>query len=513
MRYLVHSVSRKRLLGCGLLLTQVLAHAALVPFAVAQEQEPNLDLLVFDAVPLNVEPSVDAAAAALVATGAQPPYQASELVIPPRDNPQPVTVAIQQQVLQSLTEEETAAITDIERREAQLKQMEQSGDAYSNELAEVLMDLATDYESAGDFLGAQTLYERANHIVRVNYGLFSAEQIPVVKRMFNNYLMSGDLYAADQQQEYLYYLQRKIHGDDTANLIPPLQEYAEWNVQAFLSYVPAALPSPATETDTAEQASVPPPPPPSNTVPDLLTFRIQHLLNAQLLYQQLIELLLATTHRSDPRLPEAERSLAVTSYLFATQAVMMDPSIDAQTGLYTDMPMRRSGYSEGRKSLERRISYLQQNTSTSPAELAHARLELVDWMIATHTRSDFAKVFNGAYGDYVASGATAEQVASIFYPPLPIQVPTFIIRPYTRQGLGIPIEAALKYQGYIDVEYGVSKIGDSLSPKILYRTPETPDAVEEVLLRSLRRAEFRPRMKDGELVDDDRITARYYYAY
>lgn len=509
MRHLAPSVSCNRLLGCGLLLTHMLAQAVLIPSAFAQEQELDLDLLVFDAVPLNVNVE---SAAAVPATAEQPPYQASELVIPPRDNPLPVTVAIQQQVLQSLTEEETAAVADIERRQAQLKQLEQSGDAYSNELAEVLMDLAADYESTGDFLGAQTLYERANHVIRVNYGLFSAEQIPVIKRMFNNYLMSGDLYAADQQQEYLYYLQRKIHGDDTAQLIPPLQEYAEWNVQAFLSYVPAALPSPPAEGETAEQAPVPPPPA-SNTVPDLLTFRIQHLLNAQLLYQQLIDLLLATTHRSDPRLPAAERSLAVTSYLFATQAVMMDPTIDAQTGLYTDMPMRRSGYSEGRKSLERRISYLQQNASTSPAELAHARLELVDWMIATHTRSDFSKVFTNAFAEYVASGATAEEVADIFYPPLPIQVPTFIIRPYTRQALGIPVEAALKYQGYIDVQYGVSKIGDSLSPKVLYRSPETPDAVEETLLRSLRRAEFRPRMKDGELVDDDKITARYYYAY
>jgi len=101
--------------------------------------------------------------------------------------------------------------------------------------------------------------------------------------------------------------------------------------------------------------------------------------------------------------------------------------------------------------MERRIEYLEKNESTPPADLARARLELADWMIATHSRSDFVEVFTNAYTEYVASGASAEEIDTIFHPPLPVEVPTFLIRPHSRLSLGIPVEAALQYRGYIDV--------------------------------------------------------------
>lgn len=495
--------------GCGLLL---LASLFCMP-AFAQDKQPNLDLLVFDAVPLALSP---ADPATTPQAAGQPPYQASEVVTPPRTDPKPVAIAMHEQAQKVMPPAASADAADIQRREAMVKDMELSGDAYANGLSEVLLDLAGDYESIGDLLKARELYERANHVTRVNKGLFSVEQIPIIERLFNNYLMSGDLVAADQQQEYLYYLQRKVHAGDDANLINPLQKYAEWNVQAFLSYLPPALPESVTApAGDAAAAEAPTPAPVASAVPDMVTFRIQHLINAQALYQQLIDLLLATTHHTDPRLPEAEHSLAVTSYLFAMQAPMIDPAMlsSSDAGFYSQMPMQRMGYTEGRRSMERRIEYLEQNESTPPADLARARLELADWMIATHSRSDFVEVFTNAYNEYVASGASAEEIDTIFHPPLPIEVPTFLIRPHSRLSLGIPVEAALQYRGYIDVEYGVSKIGDSLSPKILFRTPETPEAVEEVLLRSLRRAEFRPRMQNGELLDNDKITARYYYTW
>ena len=96
---------------------------------------------------------------------------------------------------------------------------------------------------------------------------------------------------------------------------------------------------------------------------------------------------------------------------------------------------------------------------------------------------------------------------------LPASLPSIVPQRFTRASFGLPADAALQYRGFIDVEFLINKIGESMSPELLYRSPDTPDAVAETLLRSIRRAQFRPRMLDGKLVEDDRITLRYYYTY
>ena len=101
----------------------------------------------------------------------------------------------------------------------------------------------------------------------------------------------------------------------------------------------------------------------------------------------------------------------------------------------------------------------------------------------------------------------------MFHPVLPVQLPSVVPLYYTRESFGISPDVALEYRGFIDMEFGISKIGDSMSPKVLYRSPETPDDVVDVLTRLIRRAQFRPRLVDGKLVADDRVTLRYYYTY
>jgi hypothetical protein len=514
-------LSRRILLASSLLLLQT---------AIAQAQDFTPELLIFDPVPLRIEaPAVDVgsaaasilpsdAAAATQAAGRpdnQPPYQATELLPLPRTNPLPVKAALEQQTLRLLGNADRVSAEDIARAEASLKQLEQAGNAYANALPEVLMDLATAYESTGDFLKAQSYLDRANHLTRVNSGLFSLDQVPVVQRIFKNALVRGDLLAADQQQEYLYFLLLKAYGKGSAELIAPLQEYARWNMQAFKTYAPAALPvAPLSGTDALTDTPVAEVP--AATVMDMAQFRIQHLINAQFIYKQLIDLLLTHAGNADPRLAEAQRLLAVNSYLFATQSLANESVLnESLQGAYYDgsQSLHLAGFSDGRKALERRIETLQQNDSTTPTELARSRLELVDWMIATRTRADFANIFTAAYEQYSAAGAHADELTALFDPPLPPEVPTFMVYPNTRQAFDLATDVALQYRGFIDVEYGLSRIGESQSPKILYVTPDTPEPLTAILLRAIRRGQFRPRMRDGELVANDKITARYYYTY
>src|SRR5690606_16912641 len=149
------------------------------PLVYAQEESVNFDLLIFDAVPLAIQP---AAPAADSAPAADATYQATELATLPRSNPRSVAALVRlyaNPVAPALADTPIdTSLVDVARYEAALKELEQKGDAYALQLTESLMDLATSYENSGDYVKALPLYERANHVTRVNHGLFSLEQVP-----------------------------------------------------------------------------------------------------------------------------------------------------------------------------------------------------------------------------------------------------------------------------------------------------------------------------------------------
>lgn len=498
-----------------------IACSLLAPYVVAADK-PDLTLLLFDPVPLVIaepaespqpQPATDSAPLADT-----PPYPSEELVPAPRNNARPIHAVLGSLAQVATQEVGDTVAADIARYEASLKTLEQQADgggAYSMALPEALMGLAAAYEKSGDFAKALTLYERASHIIRVNTGLFSLEQENVVVRIINNHLARGDIMAADEQQQYLYYLRRKAHSVDNPLLINAMQDFARWNLQAF-NYYFGAQPMTVTMNNGTDATGTDAAAAPVTAIDDTGEFALRHLFNAQIIYQQISNLLLDRFGITDPRLPDNERQLAVTNYLFATNVIIRgSSSLDGMTQGFDapELSIRRLGYGEGRSSMERRVAYLRNTPGTSATDLVRAQLELVDWMITTRSRNDIQSTFRQAYNDYVASGATPEEIAAMFNPLVPVQLPSFVPLYFSRESFGIAPDTALEYRGFIDMEFGISKIGDSMSPKMLYRSPDTPDEVVDLLTRMLRRAQFRPRVVDGQMVADDRVTLRYYYTY
>jgi hypothetical protein len=480
--------------------------------------------LVFDAVPLSTPATTQPLPSAqalgnpaatniqLFAGGEQAPYFTQELASLPTHNPLPVQVAVQQLATDDVTASANEA--DIARYETDLKelQLQEHSNAYAEPLTETLLGLATAYETQGNYAAALPLYEQAKHITRVNHGLFSTEQEPIIHRMFNNYLRQGDLVKADEQQAYLFYLQRKIHGESSPNLIPALQTFAEWNIQAFNTDLTAPLVA-TTRNQAATADSAPITNTTALTIPDLLNFKTQHVITAQFLYLQLLQLLDAHFGASDPRLPATEQAFAVSTYLATNHLMLVDELSTPVASNFDQLPLKTYSFSEGRRALERRSNYLKQIASTAPADLAASRLDIIDWMIATRNRSDIPELFTSAYAEMQATGASAAELDAVFNPALPKAVPSFLVEAYSRQALGIAADSALAYQGYIDVKYSLNALGETTSPQLLFKTQDTPDKVVAILMRQLRYGQFRPRLHAGEVIALDTVYARYYYAY
>jgi hypothetical protein len=120
----------------------------------------------------------------------------------------------------------TAAPLEGDNYQRQVSELELQGGPYSDALAEPLVGLGRFYQNSGDPEQAQRLYRRALHIVRVNDGLYSERQIPILRELLNGYRASGEWETLDERYDYYF----RLYGNGQ----PP---YSNVRLQASLGYM------------------------------------------------------------------------------------------------------------------------------------------------------------------------------------------------------------------------------------------------------------------------------------
>lgn len=118
--------------------------------------------------------------------------------------------------------------------ERQLLEMEQLGGPYAASLAEPLAALARLQEQQGNLLQSRRLYERALHLVRVNEGLYSERQIPILQQLFGAYRQAGDMQTLDMRYDYYFRLYGAGQAPYTALRLGATLEYLRWQREALL---------------------------------------------------------------------------------------------------------------------------------------------------------------------------------------------------------------------------------------------------------------------------------------
>jgi hypothetical protein len=110
--------------------------------------------------------------------------------------------------------------------EAQVALLERSQGPYADALAEPLAGLGRYYRDNGELEQAQGLYRRALHIVRVNDGLYSQRQAPILRELLDGYRSTGDMEGLDDRYEYYF----RLYGNGQ----PP---YSELRLRAALEFL------------------------------------------------------------------------------------------------------------------------------------------------------------------------------------------------------------------------------------------------------------------------------------
>lgn len=116
---------------------------------------------------------------------------------------------------------------------AQMESMETEQGPYADGLAEPLGSLGRYYRQQGDFEQAQEAYRRALHIIRVNDGLYSERQIPLVRDLLATFRDAGDYEALDRRYEYLFRLYGAGRAPYTELRMRAALEYLRWQREAM----------------------------------------------------------------------------------------------------------------------------------------------------------------------------------------------------------------------------------------------------------------------------------------
>ena len=126
--------------------------------------------------------------------------------------------ALKRQRLQAYRE----AITSIESNQG----------AYGADLPETLLGLGLSLQAEGDHQEAVVLFRRGVHLTRVNEGLYSRNQIPLLQAEIQSHIAGQDYAMADDRQRYLHRVQTRSPAAGMGNA-RALMQHAEWQYSAY----------------------------------------------------------------------------------------------------------------------------------------------------------------------------------------------------------------------------------------------------------------------------------------
>ncbi len=361
----------------------------------------------------------------------------------------------------------------------QLHLQEISAGPYSDALAEPLASLGRHYRERGKYGEALGYYRRALHIVRVNDGLYSERQIPLVRDLLDTYRLAGDLQELDDRYEYFF----RLYGNGE----PP---YTELRLRAALEFLRWQREALRIELDGDGK----------NRLLKLYQLN-EHILETAALatevtptwYGQLVLSQIRNLYllQAEIELPDEQATFRSSNSIQPGQGYGVDHNIQRLAGI------QRTSAARGRALLEEWIVRTQ--TSGSSADIAGIHLELGDWQ-------QWNGNFHSAKLAYVKVIELLERSGD---------------KQLLEQWLGSPAELpangafwqpnSLETEGrrvVLAAQFDVSARGRVRSNQVSALHPEA-EAFAARMRRKLSATRFRPRFVNGEPEAVDGISRKY----
>ena len=427
-------------------------------------------------------------------------------------------------------------LNDIKNYEASINSMIEGQGTFAQGLAQEYLALGTLYLQAGDREQAVAIFENAMHIQRVNEGLFTLNQIVIVRKLIEANKANRNFAEADKYHEYLYYLMVQNLEPESDDLVAATLEWADWNMDAYrrLAFdmeddlaIPGNYQSVgasmlrrgelvAFESDTFSEIRF---------VPRLsLLGSSSNLMNQSYTADQLVDPRLRNAEELYDKLLESDesnqdvlRKKANIIHLFKTKIENLLDNNAFRTSLSTttnrlvrSVSFLRKGYSDNRESL---ATIAETKEQESPEAAAAAWLDLGDWELLFERAQRAKTAYGNARNILLAAGYSETEITRFISPEPALPVPQFIDYEDTRKFQSVPEELDIPYIGYIDITFNKRRDGKLRNISFESTSENTGQQVRRRLRTLLETVTVRPLFVAGEFQEQANITARYYYSY
>lgn len=365
-----------------------------------------------------------------------------------------------------------AQLKDQELRHAAvISELESRDGAYGAALPESLLSLGLMLQQRGRHKDALPLFKRGVHLVRINQGLTSAAQIPLLRGQIRSHIARGEYELADERQEYLYRVQTHNYKSG-AELTAAYLQHARWQLDAFVLQVDkrghvrlmntAENYARARDEVTAREGA---------TSPNLYEPLIG-LLRTQYLIQGHIIDTAALGSAGSPNLNQ-ER------YRYARYRVMADDVV--------------------RDTIER-LGRLQRGTMDPKVRELAAEIMLADWQLWTGNRQQAMAGYGASMEELNALPAAQSLVTALQREPAPL--------PDLGELHGLPEAVDEGGEDVVELSFDVTASGKVVN---LDRLDENDalDGKANRLMRLLRRTPFRPRFEGAVPVATNNLVRNF----
>jgi tetratricopeptide (TPR) repeat protein len=366
----------------------------------------------------------------------------------------------------SQEEFEPVAKDDVQRALVESIVAEQSrGGVFSPELIEPFAELALAYQESGNHDLAAAANNRALQLVRVNEGLYTLDQLPMLQQSIDNAEASGDFETALDLQKQLKALVWR-HPTDMRT-VPVLRDFGDRQMLELQQLLAGELPPPVRLGGAADDPAY------FNRDDRARWFATV----ARAYYGGAIRILLENQDYTSDTLAELEAQLMRVNYFHL------------------------GGYESGRRSLLRQVSY-EVAKNESFLTRVNALIHVADWDLLFTQNSVALPAYEEIYALLKAKDIPGEAIDEFFSPAVPVVLPSFLPNPLETHEAGST--------GYIDVAFDVRKYGGADSIHILDASATATREDKRDLVQLIRSSDFRPRVTDGAFANRSPVTLRYF---
>lgn len=360
---------------------------------------------------------------------------------------------------------------NIDSYQHAISKLESEEGVYGNAITEKLSSLGMALQYNGEHAKAIKVFKRAIHLNRINEGLYTTGQVPMLQRLIASHMALGQWKDVSDRYRYLYWLNTQNYGKNDPRILPALGQLSKWHLRAYGMRF-------GRDRETVTN----------------------HLITAHNYIERSISLLEQVPENED-RLIKELNGLTLTNYLFATyqrtasekvnSGLPVDPEL-RHTALVIDQYISRS-FRSGKNALNRVIDIYANSDKAPPWAVAKAKVKMADWLFLFNKRSSAFALYHEAYNMMTEEEASHQQLKQIFDRPVALPNMDLIDNGTYDQNKAIPDD-----RNYVLASFDVTPQGKAANIEIIESRPQDNISARSQVKRSLRIAKFRPRFVGGE---------------